>query len=534
MQIKWTDRFGLMRRNMRRWILKTARRLMLKERYRIGRTIAILLDESSLQMAAARRFWHLSRLINVTKVYVPQMYDTKEKRRNFLIDRINEYVKEFGSSLTRYVLGINGSESVFRIITLPNMPRKELIKAIYWEGDKRIPFGLDNAYYGQRFDENVKTPAGDTVSASLVAVLKEVIDSRLDLLRSARIVDVDSINHELEAIGCILPFIDDFDPDQTYVLVNIKRKTTEINFYQGRQLQFTHTGSVGSETLSIGPGNAENQESSTENLTSEIQNSLDYYVGQFPGSSTEMIFLYGDLCYSDELIDALSEHTGIQFKRLPLTRGTDGHALPHDNADQIPVSLGAVALAMAEYDLISFLPPKIKEKRTLRRYIRMAVPAIVVLIVTLLTFWASVIYQIGIEKWKLVNANIQIEQIKGSASYGMYTRLKRQMVADQAIVEKLNRKPTFLHLNLKELSRITPGKIKLDLYDLYEEDNRNYLVLTGCAFSQDPPPEVVLAEYIAQLDSSPFFKDVSLRKHSKHDRSGEFVIDFRIEMEAII
>ncbi|UCD94959.1 MAG: pilus assembly protein PilM [Candidatus Zixiibacteriota bacterium] len=521
------------KRAIRNWVIGVARRLGLNERYRIGRTVAILFDENSLQMATARRFWHQSRLIDVTKIYLPRTLDTSEKRTSFLIDRITEYVKEFERPLTKFILGISGPDSVFRVITLPDMPRRELIKAIYWEGNKRIPFGLENAYYGQRFNENVKTAVDGTVSAFLVAVLKKAVDTRLELLESLEI-DVDEAHHELEAIGCFLPFMDNFHSDRTYILVNIKREITEINYYQGTRLQFAHTSSVGSESLTIGSGLAADEDEATENLTSEIQNSLDYYVGQFPGSSTEMIFLYGDLCYSDELIATLSERIGIQFKRLPLTQRAGKRFLMKDSADQIPVSLGAVALSMTEYDLISFLPPKIKENRAVKRFIRMAVPAVMTFALALLGFWASVKYQIAIETGRLANANQQMELFKSSASYGMYTRLKRQMVADQAILEKLNREPTFLHLNLKELSRITPGTIKLDLYDLYDDGQRNHLVLTGYAFSQDPPPEVVLAEYIARLDSSPFFKDVSLRKHSKHDRSGQFVIDFRLEMEAVI
>jgi hypothetical protein len=513
--------------------LGAAGRLRLNRQYRTGRTIAILFDDDSLQMATARHFWNISRLIDVTKIYVPGTCNTSEKRADFYIEKISEYVKEFRSPLTRFILGISGPDSIFRVLTMPDMPRKELLRAVYWEGNKRIPFGLENAYYGRRLNENAGAGDKDTVSTSLVAVLKETVDTRLDLMESLDIV-VNQVHHEPEAIGCFLPFMSDFVPERTCILLNIRRKNTEISFYKGTQLQFAHTSSVGSESLAIGSDLAAEENEATLNLMSEIQNSLDYYVSQFPGWSMEVIYLYGDLCYSDELIRTLSDRIGIQFKRLPLARRVGKRFLMQDSADQIPISLGAVALCMAEYDMISFLPPKIKEIRAARRFIRMAVPAVMTLALGLLGLWASVKYQIVIENARLANAHQQMGLFKSSASYGMYTRLKRQMVADQALLEKLNREPTFLHLNLKELSRITPGKIELGLYDLYDDGRHNHLVVTGSAFSRDPPPEVILAEYIARLDSSPFFKDVSLQKHSKHDRSGQFVIDFRLEMEAVI
>ena len=91
-------------------------RLANKRQYRFCRTIAIFFDEQSLQIATARNFCHLSRLLDITKIYIPKSLDTPEKRWNFISHELKKYVAQFKSGRTRFVLGVGGSESAFRTI----------------------------------------------------------------------------------------------------------------------------------------------------------------------------------------------------------------------------------------------------------------------------------------------------------------------------------------------------------------------------------------------------------------------------------
>ena len=58
--------------------------------------------------------------------------------------------------------------------------------------------------------------------------------------------------------------------------------------------------------------------------------------------------------------------------------------------------------------------------------------------------------------------------------------------------------------------------------------------MTGHAISSDPPPEIILAEFIARLQDSPFFNNVKLDRHNKMTHDDGFVIDFQIGMDAVI
>ncbi|MEW5925035.1 MAG: hypothetical protein AB1746_13705 [Candidatus Zixiibacteriota bacterium] len=507
--------------------------LIHRGRRRIGRTVAVHFDHSSLQLAAIHQTIFKSRLIDISKEYIPPSLKSDEERRNFIANGIREYIGRFGTPGTRYILGVGGPKTSFRIITLPKMSGSELVEAIYWEGDKRVPYGLEKAFYGHHINENIRSTANETISASLLAVLQSDIYDRLKLIETLGI-KVYSVHHELEAIGRMLPYIPNFNPSLTYALINVKKNSSEISFYRGTRLEFMHISSVGSETLSSGPDNSIKYEYFTETLVNEIQNSLDYYVGQFSSTTADTVFIYGDLSYSDELIANLTDRFGIQFKRFPSESWLKAQPEIEDISDQIPVSLSTVALALDSPGLIDFLPPQNKKKRDLTAFVRQAVPALLLVIAVLVSYWGTLKFSNNVDNIRLMAAEKQISMFRRSPTYSMYNSIKNQMTADRIVLEKLNQKPTILNLNLKELSRLAPDKIKLDVYDLVREGDSCIVYLTGHAISADPPPEIILAEFIARLQNSPFFKKVELNRHSKKASDEGFVIDFQLEMGAAI
>ena len=205
-----------------------------------------------------------------------------------------------------------------------------------------------------------------------------------------------------------------------------------------------------------------------------------------------------------------------------------------DILDNIPPVLGAAALALTDYDLIDFLPPEIKEDRAGKRFNKLAVAFLITLAIGLTGFWASLKYKNDIESFRLKSAQDQIERFTKSDSFRIYNRIKQQMASDKDFLTQLDHKPTFLHLNLKELSRITPEQIKLDIYDLKSSVNKPLLSLSGIATSFDQPPEVILAEFVARLENSPFYDNVKINRYSKRLQDGKSVLEFYMEMEAVI
>ncbi len=504
------------------------------KRLGFGRIIAIQIDENSVQLATSSRMLHRTRLIDCTKIYIPSSLDDESDRKDFIINEISRYIRKYRRRRIRYMLSISGSESSFRMLELPLLSKSELAKAVFWEGKKRIPFGLEKAIYGYHVYRKKSSKEKKGCKVELIAVPRVVVDRRLDLLEPLGI-KFDTICYEPEVIGGLLPYIDDYDEKKTYTLIDIKSSETIISFYRGSRLEFLHNCSTGAQALNLDIGITADDMEISESLLGEIQNALDYYTGQFPGNFTSEVYVYGDLAYSRNLLQILSNNLGFKFLQFPVnfwaSQGEKARAI----ADNIPPALGVMAMSVANQDIVSLLPPEIREARTIKRYYTVAMATLSVLMIAMAGIWGSLKFQNNLRNTYLESNHEQIESFKQSESYKTYNRIKRQLAADQAFMTKLKNQPTFLHLNLKELSLITPDKIKLDIFSLKPSSGGKIdLNLSGQAISTKPPPEVVLAEFIAELESSAFFKNIRLTKYSKKQISDGFNLNFRIEMDAVI
>jgi len=508
-------------------------RLRPDRHYRLGQTIAVLVEENAVQMATAQHGPLNVKLLDVTKIYIPSSYESDTTRSAFITAEVNSYLREHRRQKTHCILGITGNDSIYRIINLPHMSKKELPGAIYWEANRQIPFKLDQAYYDY---QEIKTPTAremETTAIAITAVPRRTIDTRLEQFLSADI-KIDAVHHELEAIGQFLSQMDDFGPDKTYVLVNVKVNNTDISFYDGNQLNFIHTCSIGSQALASEMPEINDLSQFSEALVIEVQNSLDFYAGLHPKSSADTAYVYGNLAYSDDLIDKLTKRFGISFKRFPLRKWAAKQPQMADQADVVPAALGAVALAATPRRLSDFLPHSIRAAQAAAAFYRLAVPALAAVITLLVMFWFATSSEVETKRMELYQFRDQIEQYAASPSYQLYRRIKRNTASDKAIVNMLENNPTILNLGLKELSRITPQAVVLDHFELMPADTGYDLHLIGRTIASDPPPEVILAEFVAQLEHSPFFNDIDLRKHDKRVSRGKFIVDFQIEMKAVL
>ncbi len=503
--------------------------------HRFGRTIAVTVTDNAIILATQSRSLFRSRLINTKRVSVPPDLSGQDARQAFFNNAIGEYIKKYRRPMTKFVMGVGNVDCAFRIISLPNMSAKDMSGAIYWEADKQIPFKLDRSYYGHCLLPSDGVFFGDDqhTSVAVTAVRKQNIDENLKYLQTAG-MDITAIYSELEAVGFLLLGLKNFRKDEVYVLVRSGAAKTEIGFYLGHRLTFVHNIALGAPLQEAETTGGASIDRYYDTLLAELQNSLDYYAGLHPTATPRAIYVYGDVPCRENTLADLSGRFGIEFKNIALD--LQRRSIPQEptECDAMMRSLGTIALAMADYKLLSFLPPELKEIQAEKKFYRLAVPGLALLVVCLLGLWMSWKSAIAIEQSKLTGLQEQISNFENSTSYTMYQQIKRQIANDQEMLKLLENNPTFLHLNLKELSLITPWKIKLMQYDLKDEKGVLDLTLIGQVVSNDPPPEVVLAEYIVELEKSPFYDLVTLKRHSKKYDKGRFIVDFQIDMRTAI
>jgi Tfp pilus assembly protein PilN len=92
---------------------------------------------------------------------------------------------------------------------------------------------------------------------------------------------------------------------------------------------------------------------------------------------------------------------------------------------------------------------------------------------------------------------------------------------------------SYLGVTLKELSRLTPGPIRLTGLDYQGTKVEQNLNLQGIVKSRTVPPEVLLAEYVKTLDDSPVFTTVSVSRYTKKEVRDAFELEFSLLLAGI-
>jgi hypothetical protein len=126
-----------------------------------------------------------------------------------------------------------------------------------------------------------------------------------------------------------------------------------------------------------------------------------------------------------------------------------------------------------------------------------------------------------------------MSKFQTSEMFATYSRVKTRIAANQAYLENTRESPSLLALNLKELSHLVPGPVRL--YSLAYSDavDRNILI-SGVISTRDAPPEVVLAELVENLTASPFYEDVQIEHHVKRHKDNQSQLDFSLSMKGLL
>ena len=148
--------------------------------------------------------------------------------------------------------------------------------------------------------------------------------------------------------------------------------------------------------------------------------------------------------------------------------------------------------------------------------------------------WFMMQNKAKIAEQKLFELNRQVVEFRNSEAFHTYNLVKRQIALDQSYLDQIKASPSYLALNFKELSRLTPEPIKLIYLDYKPDPEDKNIYLHGIVESKDIPPELILAEYAEVLSDSPFYDNVHIVRHVKKTLKDKFQIDFQINMRGVV
>jgi len=499
---------------------------------RLGTVISFCIDSHSIQMAAIRHLGKSRRLVDIKKEYFSKDKQDRKARNEMILREVSDFVSKNAGIGSSIIVTVSGPETAFRTFLMPKLARADLESAIKFEVKKQIPFPFEDCTYDYRPIYSIRQADSSRYKIALQAATSRFIREQLEPFETLGL-EVSHVYHTQDVIGEFLKHMPGFSEDRNYTLLNIGLRSTEISFYKGTTLEFSHATSVSSAMLGSYP-EATRYEYFAELISNEIQTSLDYYAGQYSVSFQDKIFVYGDLAYSQELLNLLNDKSGIALEPLPVNRLSNLTPRTPEQTDVFPVCLPVLAGAACQSALANLLPREQKAARkefTISTYGKVAV---ILVMLALGLSWIMFRNKLEIADRQLIELNRQVVEFRHSEAFHTYNLVKRQIALDQAYLDQIKGSPSYLALNLKELSQLTPDEIKF-VYLEYKPDpsDQNFYV-HGLVESVEIPPELILAEYVENLSASPFYDNVAIIRHVKKTIEGKFQIDFQIRMRGVV
>jgi len=498
-----------------------------------GTHIAFLVEDTAVQMAAVSHFGRHRKIVEIKKQYLTHEQSSSKERLVFVTKLVNDFIKKHKGPFSVVSLAISGRETALRNFLMPALRKKDLAAAIEIEARKQIPFPFDDCTYDYRPISLVKSGGRQLYNISLMAATRRLINEKLEPFGELRRI-VEHIYHAPDVVGRLLPYIDDFEEFGGYTTLNIGQSHSEIAFYRGSSLEFYNVISIGASLLGKNPSQIAFS-FLAESIASEMQMAIDFYTGRFSRTVSNRIFIYGNMAYNNEVIEKLKSFAGYSFERFPLERlGFMSVSKLKEYEAEIPVCLPAFAAASCPAGMADVLPKEAKQTHSSFRINNYAKAALATLFLALLGTWGLFNKAVDIKQGELVSLNTQVHDFVNSEAFKSYNLLKSQIAIDKTYLESAMESPTFLSLNLKELSLLTPKEVRLLNMQFRPNDLDANLVLEGKVYSKDIPPEVILAEFIENLAGSPFYSGVEISQHIKREVKQGFEIDFAIKCRGVI
>ncbi|MBI5508413.1 MAG: type IV pilus assembly protein PilM [Deltaproteobacteria bacterium] len=238
-----------------------------------------------------------------------------------IVEAIQELVAAHKIKNKRVAISVSGHSVIIKKIPLPQMTRDELEESIQWEAEQFIPFDIQDVNIDVQI-VNPKSAQQGQMDVVLVAAKKDLVNEYTSLIAEA---GLQAVVCDVDAFAIQNMFTTNYDvpPAETVALVNVGASKTNINIVAAGNPSFTRDLTIGgnafteeiqkqmnlsfdeAEALKIGgkdnrdtdvviPQDVERAlQSVAENLTSEVQRSIDFYSATSADPAPSQLYLVG-------------------------------------------------------------------------------------------------------------------------------------------------------------------------------------------------------------------------------------------------
>lgn len=293
-----------------------------------------------------------------------------------VVEAVQELIASHRVKQKQAAIAISGHAVIIKKISLPQMSHEELEESMQWEAEQFIPFDIADV----NLDVQIVNPESEQkgqMDVMLVAAKKDYVNEYTSAIMEAGLepvvcdVDAFTVENMFEANY-------DTSPGETVALVNIGASKTNINVLVDGVSSFTRDLNIGghafteeiqrqlsvsreeAEELKIGAPGASSQHTAgpppevtqaidgvAENVTSEIQRTLDFYSATSADPPPAKLYLCGGTSRLEPLQKALNTRMGLPVEPIDPFRKIDTTNQDRDYlASLAPVAGVAVGLGL--------------------------------------------------------------------------------------------------------------------------------------------------------------------------------------------
>ena len=388
-------------------------------------------------------------------------------------DKIKQIFKETGASTSKVITALSGDDSLYRIITLPELPEAVLPEAIRREVKRTIPTPLEDIYYSY---QHLPSLMSRESRIFLVAFPRNLADAMVRTLRQAGVKP-----YIMDLAPLALSRISD---EPRAVIINARLDHLDVAVITDRLPQVIRRLSL--------PGETESLEERLPLIAEEFNRTVAFYNSSHvenPIDATVPVFVCGDLVEEPETWQSAVGGASYQVSALSSPVESPEGFNPGEFMVNIGLALKELLVEKegANFSIVNFnalpeayVPPRFSMVRVLLPVVTVVGIGLVVLaVILILTNRASI---------ESLRSDVLLSETSVTQQQQAINDLNKKIGPTQATAEALNGQLTTMergraifHEDLDEIEKLAGEQVTLNNVN----HSGNSVAVTGTASDED-------------------------------------------------
>jgi len=388
-------------------------------------------------------------------------------------DKVKQIFKETGASTSNVITALSGDDSLYRIVTLPELPEAVLPEAIKREVKRTIPTPLEDIYYSY---QHLPSLMRNESRIFLVAFPRNLADALVRTLRQAG----------------VKPYIMDLAPlalsripdEPKAIIVNARLDHLDVAVIADRLPQVIRRVSL--------PGETESLEERLPLIAEEFNRTVAFYNSghvENPIDTTVPVFVCGDLVDEPEAWQSVVGGAGYQVSALSSPVKSQEGFNPNEFMVNIGLALKELLVEKegANFSIVNFnalpeayVPPRFSIVRVL-----LPVVTIIGIVLVILAVWLILANRANIESLRIDVAQAETDVAQQQQAID---KLDEDIGPAQATADALNTQLTTMergralfHEDLTEIEKLAGEQVILNNIN----HSGSSVAVTGTASNED-------------------------------------------------